>query len=301
MVTLFVCLFVYLFICFVCLFVCLFICLFCLFICFCLVVCLSVYLFVYLFLFVYLSVFVCLFVGFCLFGFCFCCFVFVCLFVFVCFVLFVYLVFVSLFICFCLVICFVCLFVCLSLPPPLACLFVCLSAYQSVTYPVERHCPKISDRKHPEAWLLSLRSDNEWQYDSIWHRAVRITGACYHVRRQNEHEVSWLLHILRYLFDDVLTTQHSMNVERQIAVTSLLTLQQKPDTADVGKEHTVSFFRRNLLSLWGRQIVSASVIMQTVHKLEAFVIMGQNWVINIVTPCAGCCQLVCSVISGDVQ
>jgi hypothetical protein len=50
-----------------------------------------------------------------------------------------------------------------------------------------------------------------------------------------------ILHILRYLFDEVLTTQHSMNVERQIAVTSLLTLQQKPDTSDVRKEHTVSF------------------------------------------------------------
>ena len=286
---LFVYLFVCLFVCFVCLFVFvwLFVCLFiCLFICFCLFIC--------LFLFVYLLVFVCLV------------FVFVVLFLFVSFCLLIWFLFVCLFL-FLFVYLFLfgylfCLFICLFVSsPPIACLFVCLSAYQSVTYPVERHCPKISDRKHPEAWLLSLRSDNEWQYDSIWHRAVRITGACYHVRRQNEHEVSWLLHILRYLFDDVLTTQHSMNVERQIAVTSLLTLQQKPDTADVGKEHTVSFFRRNLLSLWGRQIVSASVIMQTVHKLEAFVIMGQNWVINIVTPCAGCCQLVCSVISGDVQ
>jgi hypothetical protein len=58
-----------------------------------------------------------------------------------------------------------------------------------------------------------------------------------------------ILRILRYLFDDALTTQHSLNVERQMAVTSLLTLQQKPDTSDVRKEHTVSFFKRNLLSL----------------------------------------------------
>jgi len=46
---------------------------------------------------------------------------------------------------------------------------------------------------------------------------------------------------LRYLFDEVLTTQHSLNVERQMAVTSLLTLQKKPNTSDVRKEHTVSF------------------------------------------------------------
>jgi hypothetical protein len=51
----------------------------------------------------------------------------------------------------------------------------------------------------------------------------------------------YILRNLRYLFDDVLTTQHSLNVERQMAVTSLLTLQQKPNTSDVRKEHTVSF------------------------------------------------------------
>ena len=57
-----------------------------------------------------------------------------------------------------------------------------------------------------------------------------------------------LLRILHYLFDDVLTTQNSLNAERQMAVTSLLTLQQKPDTSAVRKEHTVSFLRYNLLS-----------------------------------------------------
>jgi predicted nucleic acid-binding protein len=51
-----------------------------------------------------------------------------------------------------------------------------------------------------------------------------------------------ILRILRYLFDDVLTTQHSLNVERQMAVTSLLTLEQKPDTSDLRKEHTVSIW-----------------------------------------------------------
>jgi len=35
-----------------------------------------------------------------------------------------------------------------------------------------------------------------------------------------------ILRNLRYLFDEVLTTHHSLNVERQMAVTSLLTLQK---------------------------------------------------------------------------
>ena len=55
-----------------------------------------------------------------------------------------------------------------------------------------------------------------------------------------------ILRILPYLFDDVLTTQHSLNVQRQMTVTSLLTLQQTPGTSDVRKEHTVSFLGRNL-------------------------------------------------------
>ena len=55
--------------------------------------------------------------------------------------------------------------------------------------------------------------------------------------------------IMRYQFDGDLTTKNSLNVERQRAVTSLLTQQQNPDISEVTKKHKVSFLRRNLLFL----------------------------------------------------
>lgn len=83
---------------------------------------------------------------------------------------------------------------------------------------------------------MALRSNNHW---CLLPR----------VKAKKNTKFRVLLRILRYLFDDVLTTQHSLIAERQMAVTSLLTLQQKPDTSAVRRESTVSFLRRNLLSV----------------------------------------------------
>jgi hypothetical protein len=97
-----------------------------------------------------------------------------------------------------------------------------------------------------------------------------------------------ILLIIRYQFDDILATQHSLKVARQIWQSHHYWHYKKnPQTVQRWGKNTQSHFCDvlSLLFLWGRQNCVKVSDNVDCRKLEAFVIMGQNWVTNIVKPC----------------